>query len=77
MFDFDFWYTGGLVVLMTFTLIKEIFEAEIVIFSTLILLVVGGVISTDEAFFRIFQSWNAHCWISVRRRRCASKNGAS
>lgn len=50
MFNFDFWYTAGLVVLMTFALIKEIFEAEIVIFSTLVLLVVGGVISVDEAF---------------------------
>ncbi len=48
--DFSFYYTAVLLVLMTVSLIKEWIEADIIIFSTLILMIVGGVISVQEAF---------------------------
>jgi len=50
MLDFPFWYTIILLVLMTIFLVKEIFDPDIVIFSSLLLLIVGRVISINEAF---------------------------
>jgi di/tricarboxylate transporter len=50
MLDFAFWYTLVLLVLMTVVLIKEIIDADIAIFSVLLLLVVGRVIDVKEAF---------------------------
>ncbi|MEN8153683.1 MAG: SLC13 family permease [Acidobacteriota bacterium] len=50
MFDFFFWYTAVLLILLTTTLIFELVEVDIAIFSTLLLLVVGGVIDVNEAF---------------------------
>src|SRR3990172_322605 len=50
MLDFAFWYTSLLLVLMTIALVKELFEAEIVVFSTLVLLILGRVISIQDAF---------------------------
>ena len=50
MLNFPFLYTLILIVLMTVFLVKEIFDTDIVIFSTLLLLIVGGVITIDEAF---------------------------
>jgi len=50
MFDFAFWYTLILLVLMTIVLVKEILEPDIVIFSVLLLLIVGRVIDIKEAF---------------------------
>ncbi len=50
MFDFAFWYTIILLVLMTIVLVKEIFDPDIAIFSVLLLLIVGRVINLKEAF---------------------------
>ncbi len=50
MFDFAFIYTSALILLMTLLLIRDVFETEIVIFATLILLVLGRVITVGEAF---------------------------
>ena len=50
MFGFEFWYTAIIIIVMTVFLIKELLEADIIIFSTLILLILGGVISIEEAF---------------------------
>lgn len=50
MFDFPFWYTLVLLILMTVALVKEIFDPDIAIFSVLLLLIVGRVININEAF---------------------------
>lgn len=50
MQGFEFWYTAVLLVLMTAFLVMELFEADIIIFSALLLLVFGGVIDVNEAF---------------------------
>jgi len=50
MFDFGFWYTLILLLLMTIVLVKETFEPDIVIFSVLLLLTIGGIIDIKEAF---------------------------
>ena len=47
---FDFYYTISLFVLLTFLLIREIFPPEISIFSVLLLLLIGDVITVKEAF---------------------------
>ncbi len=44
------WYTLTVLVLMSVALVKEWLEAEIVIFGTLLLLLVGNVITVEEAF---------------------------
>ena len=49
MLDFSFWYTIVILVLMTIILVKELFEPEITIFSTLLVLVIGKVINVKEA----------------------------
>jgi di/tricarboxylate transporter len=48
--SFEFWYTAILIVIMTVSLIKELLKPEIIIFSVLILLLLGGVINEKEAF---------------------------
>ncbi len=48
--DFHFWYTILLICLMTAALLKEWADPDLIIFSTLLLLILGGVISTQEAF---------------------------
>ncbi|MBN1481481.1 SLC13 family permease [candidate division KSB1 bacterium] len=50
MFDFAFYYTAFLILAMSILLIRDIFEPDIIIFSVLILLILGGVISVEEAF---------------------------
>ncbi len=50
MIDFPFVYTSILLVLMSVALYKELFDAEIVVFSTLLLLVLGNVVTLQEAF---------------------------
>jgi len=50
MFDFPFWYTLVLLILMTVALVREIVDADIAIFSVLLLLIVGRVITINEAF---------------------------
>lgn len=47
---FAFWYTAVLLVLMTVLLVMELFEADIIIFSVLMLLILGGVVNVEEAF---------------------------
>jgi len=47
--DFAFWYTSSILVAMTLVLIKEVIEPDIVVFSALLLLIVGGVLEIDEA----------------------------
>ena len=48
--DFNFWYTLILLILMSLFLVREWFDTEIVIFSVLIALVVGNVITVKQAF---------------------------
>jgi di/tricarboxylate transporter len=48
--DFNFWYTLILLIVMSLFLVREWFEAEIVIFSVLMLLIVGNVITIKQAF---------------------------
>ena len=50
MNPFEFWYTAILIVAMTAALIKELVRPDIIVFSTLILLLLGGVINEKEAF---------------------------
>ena len=50
MFDFAFWYTLILLILMTIVLVKEFFDPDVAIFSVLLLLIVGRVINLKEAF---------------------------
>jgi di/tricarboxylate transporter len=50
MQDFTFWYTTIIILFMTMALIKELFEPEIIVFSALILLIIGNVIDFNEAF---------------------------
>jgi len=50
MENFAFWYTLILLVLMTVALVKELFDPDITIFSVLLLLIVGKVITLKEAF---------------------------
>ncbi len=48
--DFPFWYTLALIIIMPYLLIKEWVETEVVLFGTLILLLLGSVITVEEAF---------------------------
>jgi hypothetical protein len=50
MFGFNFWYTSILLVSMTVVLVKEYLEADLAVFSVLLLLICGGVIDVKEAF---------------------------
>ena len=50
MLDFHFIYTAVLLILLTLALVKEVFSPDLIIFSVLLLLVVGGVITVQEAF---------------------------
>ncbi|MDQ1351587.1 MAG: hypothetical protein QG657_1892 [Acidobacteriota bacterium] len=50
MIGFASWYTLVLMAAMTILLVTELIEADIVIFSVLILLLVGGVVKVEEAF---------------------------
>ncbi len=50
MLNFDFLYTIALLIILTGFLILDIVEADIAVFSVLLLLVLGGVITPDEAF---------------------------
>jgi di/tricarboxylate transporter len=49
-FDFSFCYTSVLIIALTVVLITELLETDIAMFSTLLLLVIGGVINVTEAF---------------------------
>ena len=48
--NFEFWYTSLLLILMTVVLIKEWIDIEITVTSVLILLIMGKVITPQEAF---------------------------
>ncbi len=50
MYGFSFWYTAILMVVLTIVLVKEYIEADIAIFSVLLLMIIGGVINISEAF---------------------------
>lgn len=50
MNDFTSWYSALLSVLLTIVLIKEYIEAEIAVFTVLLLMIAGGVIDVEEAF---------------------------
>jgi len=47
---FEFWYTLIIFITMIFFIIREIVETEIVMFSAVILLLVGNVITIEQAF---------------------------
>ena len=49
MADFASLYTAGVVLLMTIALVKELIKPEVIVFSALLLLVFGGVITMNEA----------------------------
>ena len=49
MIDFSFIYTAIVIVVMTIFLIKEVFQPDITIFSALILLTLGNVVTVQEA----------------------------
>jgi di/tricarboxylate transporter len=61
MIGFESWYTLILLVLMTIFLVTEIIEADVVIFTVLILLVLGNVISLEEAF----QGFSNHGMLTI------------
>lgn len=46
----EFWYTTILIIFMSIALVKEWMDTEITIFSVLMLLILGGVVSVKEAF---------------------------
>ena len=48
--SFEIWYTAALLLIMNMLLIIEVLEIEVVIFSTLLLLIAGKVITLKEAF---------------------------
>jgi len=48
--DFAFIYTSLVLILMTVVLVFELLEVDIAIFSSLLLLIIGGVVSPKEAF---------------------------
>ena len=50
MYDFSFWFTAILLIVLTIVLVKEFIQAEISIFSVLIILLLAGIIDPDEAF---------------------------
>ncbi len=47
---FQFWYTMFLLIVLTVVLVREWLSAEIAIFSVLMLLIVGDVVTVQEAF---------------------------
>lgn len=47
---FNIWFTSVLLILMSIFLFMEIVEMEVVIFSTLLLLIIGGVVTLKDAF---------------------------
>lgn len=49
-FGFNFWYTSILLVLLSIVLVKEYIEADLAVFSVLLLLICGGVVDVKEAF---------------------------
>ena len=49
MNDFTFWYTALMLVAMTVCLVKEWFGPELVIFSTLLMMILGRVIHIEDA----------------------------
>jgi di/tricarboxylate transporter len=50
IFDFSFIYTAVLITSMTVLLVREVLEPDVIVFSTLILLLLGRVITVSEAF---------------------------
>ena len=58
---FEFWYTAVLIVLMTVCLVLEVIEADIIVFSVLVLLTLGGVIDVSETF----QGFSNHGMLTV------------
>jgi len=47
---FQFWYTAGLLVIMTVILVKEWIDIEITISGVLLMLILGKVVTPEEAF---------------------------
>lgn len=50
MDGFVFWYTLGLIILMTLVLVSELMPPDITLFTVLLLLILGGAVSPLEAF---------------------------
>ncbi|MDZ7724283.1 MAG: SLC13 family permease [candidate division KSB1 bacterium] len=46
---FELIYTAALIVIMTICLIREVFEPDVIIFATLVLLALGGVVTVEDA----------------------------
>ncbi len=49
MTDFSFWYTLAILIALTIALVTELLEAEVAVFSALLLLVLGQIITPSEA----------------------------
>ncbi|NOY59347.1 MAG: SLC13 family permease [Calditrichaeota bacterium] len=48
--SFEFWYTTIIIVLMSIALTKEFYKPALIVFTALLLLIIGNVVSIDEAF---------------------------
>ena len=48
--NFEFWYTTIIIILMSIALAKEYFKPALIVFTALLLLTLGNVVSIDEAF---------------------------
>lgn len=48
--EFTFWYTLVLIVVMTIALIREIAGPDVIVFGTLLLCAIGGVVTIEDAF---------------------------
>lgn len=47
---FEFWYTLSVIVVLSIVLVKEWTKTEIAVFGALMMLLVGGIITSEEAF---------------------------
>jgi len=50
MMNFDLWYTTIIIILMSIALAKEFFKPALIVFCALLLLIIGNVVTIDEAF---------------------------
>lgn len=48
--NFQFWYTLIIFIILTIVLVKEIINAELAVFSALMLYIIGNVVTVKEAF---------------------------
>ena len=71
--SFEIWLTGAVVIGMTVVLIMEKFEVEQVIFSALMILIIGEVVTLKGSFCRFFQRRDVDHCPDVYCCRCAQQ----